>query len=110
MQNGALLGHVDLFARKHRVYVFPQTGLLRKLNQQPDRVGRDTVLRIVEVQTQSLHREAFTALRIVGEKLPEMYGSKFRTMLVQRGPCRPVPKRSDGVRGLRICHFLFMRL
>jgi hypothetical protein len=25
-------------------------------------------------------------------------------MLVQRGPCRPVPKRSDGVRGLRICH------
>ena len=61
------------------------------------RLAGDAVLRVVEVQTQRLQREAFTALRIFGEKLPEVYVSNFRTMLIQRGPCRPVPKRNDAV-------------
>ena len=44
MKNGALLGHVDPVARKHRVYVFAQTGLLRKLNQN----GAVAVIRFFE--------------------------------------------------------------
>ena len=92
MENGALLGDVDLVAREHGVDVMPQAGLFGKLNQKTYRLGRDSVLRVVEVQTQSLQREAFAALRIVGEKLPEMYVADFRKMLIQRGPCRPVPR------------------
>ena len=110
MKDGPLLGHVDLVARKHRVYVFAQTGLLRKLNQQTDRVGRDTVLRIVKVQSQSFQREAFAALRVAGEKPPEVYVLNFYKMLVQRGPSRPVPKRRDGVHGSRSFHFIYAAL
>jgi len=72
MKNGTVLGHVDFFAGKHGVYVCSQTRLLRKINQQTERIGRDAVLRIVEVQSQSLQRKAFAASRVIGEKLAEV--------------------------------------
>lgn len=36
MQNGALLGDIDLVTLEHRVDVPAQAGLLRKLNEQSD--------------------------------------------------------------------------
>ena len=72
MQNGALLGDVDLVAREHGVDVLAQTGLLRKLDEQAHGLAGDSVLRVVEVQTHGLQREAFAALRILREELPKM--------------------------------------
>ena len=72
MQNGALLGDVDFFAREHGVDVLAQAGLLRELKEQADRLAGDPVLRVVEVETQGLQREMFAALRILGEELPKV--------------------------------------
>ena len=72
MQNGALLGDVDLIAREHSVDVLAQAGLLRKLQEQPHGLAGDAVLRVVEVETQGLQREAFATLGILGEELPKV--------------------------------------
>ena len=72
MQNGALFGDVDLVAREHGVDVLAQAGLLRKLKQQPHRLAGDAVLRVIEVETQGLQREAFATLGILGEELPKV--------------------------------------
>ena len=72
MQDGAPLGDVDLLAPKHGVDVLAQPGLLRKLKSRRIVSLGDSVLRVVEVQTDGLQREMFAALGIVGEELPEV--------------------------------------
>ena len=100
MQNRALLGDVDLVAREHGVDVLAQAGLLRKLEEQPDCFAGDSVLRVVEVETQGLQREAFAALGILREELPKMQTADLGAMLLQRVPGRPVAERNDGVRAV----------
>ena len=72
MQNGALLGNVDLVTSEHGVDVLAKAGLLRQLKQQSRRFAGDSVLRVVEVETHGLQREALAALRILREELPEV--------------------------------------
>ena len=99
MQNGALLGDVDLVAREHGVDVLAQTGLLRKLKEQADGLAGDSVLRVIEVETQGLQREAFAALGILREELPKVQIADLGAMLLQRVPGRPVTERNDAVCG-----------
>jgi len=49
-----------------------QTGLLGKVEKQAEGFVRDAVFREVEVQTQSLQREAFAAMRIVCKELSKV--------------------------------------
>ena len=72
MQDGALLGDVDLLAPKHGVDAGPQAGFLRKLHKESERLIRDAVLRVVEVDTSGLGRQALPAFRVVCEEFSEM--------------------------------------
>ena len=72
MQNSPVFGHIDLFAvniasmRRRR----PEDSA--KCVEEANGLAGDAVLRIVEIETDGLHGEAFAALRILGEELPEV--------------------------------------
>ena len=56
VQDGAVLGDVDVLAGEHRVDPLPQPRLLGQRDKQPERLVRDPVLRVVEVETRRLER------------------------------------------------------
>ena len=51
VQDGPLLGHVDLLAREHRIDPRAQPGLFGELQQQIQRFVGDAVLRVVEIDS-----------------------------------------------------------
>ena len=63
VQHRALLGDVDLVAAEHRLDALAQPGLLGQLQQQPQGLVGDPVLRIVEIDAGRLDREPLAALR-----------------------------------------------
>ena len=109
VQDGPLLGDVDLLTPEHGVDVRPQAGLLCQLQQQPERLVGNAVFRIVEVNADSFNRQAFAARRIVREELAQMQLSEFRVM---GDECLPGCERGEwrnivatGMRGLGAEHF-----
>ena len=98
VQHRALLGDVDLVAAEHRIATLRHAALLRELQQQPHGLVGDAVLRIVEVQSGALCRQAFATARIIGEELPQVH---VLDLLVMRGKCLP---RRRLVWPPRICH------
>ena len=72
MQDRTLFCDVDLFTPEHRIDSRLQTGFFGQLNQQPERFLRDEILRVIQVNAQSLNRETFTSLGIVSKEIPEM--------------------------------------
>ena len=73
VQHGAVLGEVDLVAAEHGVDALragPHSSA--ELEQQPQRLVGDAVLRVVEIDAGGLGREPFAALGVVGEELPQM--------------------------------------
>ncbi len=98
MQDGTLFGDVDLVATEHRVTAFGDAALLRELQQQTNRLVRDAVLRIVQIQTRTFDCQAFTTPRIVGEQLPQMHVLDLLVVRLQRVPRRRL------VRPLHVCH------
>src|SRR5579863_10286224 len=108
MENGPPFGDVDLLASKHGVDTLTQAGLLCKLDEQPDRLIGNAVLRIIEVETCCVKREALGALRILSEELAEMYLLDIRVMCLKCLPRRALAERGDD--GLRLGvggHFSF---
>ena len=95
MQDGPLLGDVDLFAPEHGVDAGPQAGLLRQLQKEPERFVGDAVLRVVEVDAGGLNGHPLPALGIVREKLPKMQGPDFLVMGFEGLPCRECSDRRD---------------
>ncbi len=87
VQDGALLGDVDLVAPKHGVDARPQTGFLGQLEKQFESVVSDAVLGVVEVDADSLGLQALAALGVVGEKLAEVQFLDFSIVVLQRPPC-----------------------
>jgi len=81
VQDGTLLGDVDLVALKHRVDARAQAGLLGELQQQRQGLIRDPVLRVVEEDANGLRRQALAAPRVVGEEPSEM---QLADLLVMR--------------------------
>jgi hypothetical protein len=73
MQNGPLLGHVDLLTAKHRGNAPAQTTLLSKAHEQSDCLLSDTILRVVEVNAGGVGREALATPGILGEELFQMH-------------------------------------
>ena len=64
---------VDLLAAEHRVAPFDHTAFVGKLQQQPDRLVGDAVLRVVQDTARRLRREALATARVVGEQLPQRH-------------------------------------
>ena len=93
MQNGAAFGGVDYLAGKHRVAPLRHAALVRQPQQQPQRLIRDAVLRVVEEQARPLGREAFGAAGIVGEQRAQMHVLDLRMMRRQRLPGSCVGQR-----------------
>ena len=63
VQDGAVLGDVDLVAAEHGVDARAQAGLLGQLQQQLERLVGDAVLRVVEEEADGLERHPLAALR-----------------------------------------------
>ena len=63
VEDGPVLGDVDLLAREHRVDAGPQPGPLGEREEQPHGLVGDAVLRVVEVDAVDLEREALAAGR-----------------------------------------------
>ena len=72
VQDGTVLGDVDLVAAEHGVDAVAQTRPVRERDEQAERLVGDAVLRVVEVDTVDLDGELLTALGIVGEQVAEV--------------------------------------
>ncbi len=72
VQDGPLLGNVDLLPPKHGIDTGPQAGFLGQLQQELHRLVGDAVLRVIEVDADGLGGQALPAFGVVREELPEM--------------------------------------
>jgi hypothetical protein len=93
VQDGTLLGDVDLLAMEQAVDVRPQIGLLGELQEELERLVGDAVLRVVQEDADGLGGQALAAPRIVGEELPEMQTTDRPGVGFEGLPCRPLGER-----------------
>ncbi len=93
VQDGTVLGDVDLLAGEHRVDVVAQTGLFGEVEQRPHRLGLDPVLRIVEVDPDGIGGEALSTIGVRGEQLPQVDIAQRVVLAAQCLPGRTVGQR-----------------
>jgi hypothetical protein len=87
MQHGAIFGHVDLVAAKHRVDTLAQVALLSQLQQQLQRLICDSMLGIVEVKPQVIDDQAVAASRVLVEKVAQVNRLNSFGVFAQFVPC-----------------------
>jgi hypothetical protein len=68
VQDGTILGHVDVIASEHGRDPLGQAGALRQRSQEPERLVGHEVLRVVQVQVADLQGHALAAVRVSGEQ------------------------------------------
>ena len=88
VQHGAAFRGVDLLAGEHRIAPLRHAALFGQLQQQPQRLVGDAVLRVVEEQARAFGREALRPAGIVGEQLAQMHVLDLRMMRRKRLPGR----------------------
>jgi hypothetical protein len=93
MEYGAVLGDVELIATKHRIDAVAQTAFFGECDEQPERFVGDTVLRIIKIYSDLVHRKALAAMRIGGEELPQMNVLDLLVMPLKRLPRRALRER-----------------
>ena len=84
VEDGAILGDVDLLAAEHRLDAPAQVAIPGQLEQKVERIGGNAVLRIIEVETHRLGLQPFASLRVVREQIAQM---QRLNLLVMRGEC-----------------------
>src|SRR5216683_5945291 len=104
MQDGALLGDVDLITGKHRVDMCAQAGFLSQPQQEAHRLVRNAMLRVVEVKARGLDREALATTRVLAEERAHMDVADLLVVILQRFPSGPSGERR-GFRGHRLSPF-----
>ncbi len=72
VQDGPLFGNVDLLAGEHRIDPRAEPGLLGQFQQQSQRFVGNAVLRVVEVESGCLDRQALAALGVLSKELAQM--------------------------------------
>ena len=90
MQNRAVLGDVDALAAEHGVHALAQPTFVRQPQEQTQRLAREAVFRVVEVQTDRLEGETIAALGVVGEQLSQMDVTQGGLMRLQCPPGGPL--------------------
>jgi hypothetical protein len=95
VKHRAVLGHVDLVAAEHGVDASAQPGALGQIEQQPQGLVGDEVLRVVEAESRRLEVQPLTPMRIFGEEIPKMTVLDPATVLIERLP----GGTTDGRRG-----------
>ena len=88
MEDGAVLGRVDPVAAEHRLRALAQPRLLGELEEQPQRLVGDAVLRVVEVDAGALGGETLAARRVLGEEVAQVCLADLRVVALERLPGR----------------------
>ena len=86
MEHGAVLGHVDPVAAEHRLRPLGEAGLLRQLEEEPQCLVGDAVLRVVEVEAGALSREALAARGVIREQIAKVEVADPGVVLLERPP------------------------
>ena len=84
--DGAVLGHVDVLAREHRVDAGAQPGRVGETAKQGERVVAHPVLRVVHRDPGRLRDEALAPGRIGGEEVADLHVRDLPVVALQRGP------------------------
>jgi hypothetical protein len=95
MQDGSLLGDIDLFAPKHGVNTGVQAGFLGELQEKLERCVRDAILRVIQIDAQGLDGQAFAARRIIREQLAKMQFPDLLEMGFEGLPSRALSEGWD---------------
>src|SRR5207302_281302 len=73
VEDGAVLGEVDLFAVEHGVAALGEIRLVGKVDQQAHRVTGDAVLGIVEIESKRVDGEFLGALRALKQNSNQLH-------------------------------------
>ena len=90
VQDGPLLGDVDLLPPKHGIDSGPQAGFLRQLQEELHRLVGDAVLGVIEVDADGLGGQALAALGVFREESSKMQLPDLLVMGFEGLPCRPL--------------------
>ncbi len=101
VQDGAVLGGVDLVAAEHRVPQLGHAGGLGQLAQQAEGLVRHQLLGVVHVQVTDLQGVAAAALGVGGEQLAQVRLAEFRPVLPEGRPLRGAVQGGAALGGLR---------
>ncbi len=96
VQHGALFGGVDLFAGEHGVNARLESAFLGQLEQQLQRLFRDAVLRVIEVDALGFGNEFRAARRIILEQVAQMFRVDLLVMGGKRLPGWELSQRRLG--------------
>ncbi|GIW05419.1 MAG: hypothetical protein KatS3mg060_0224 [Dehalococcoidia bacterium] len=89
VEDRAVLGDVDRVAAEHRVDALPQTARVREGDKEPDRLVGQPVLRVVEVDADTLGDQPLATLRICSEQIAQVDILHPLVMRLERLPFRP---------------------
>ncbi len=93
VEDGAVLGRVDPVAAEHRLGALAQARLLGQLEEEPQRLVGDAVLRVVEVDAGALGGEPLAAGRVLGEEVAQVCRADLGVVALERRPGRPFAQR-----------------
>src|SRR4029077_11257368 len=95
MQNGPVLGKVDPLAAKHRIDPLSQSGLLRELHEELNRLIRDSILRVIEIDPRGFGRKPPAAFAIIREQIPQMQAAGLSVVQFEALPGGSLCERSS---------------
>ena len=90
VERRAILRHVHVLAAEHGLDALAQPALVCELQEQTHRVVGDPVLRVIQVQSSSVQREAIRAPGIGGEQLAQVQATDLGAMPLERSPGWPL--------------------
>src|SRR6266516_4863914 len=93
VEDGPVLGDVDPLSSEHGVPPLREPALLGEPEQQTDRLVRDPVLRIVEIEAGAFRDEPLPTHGIAGEELAEVPLADRRVVPLERRPGGARPER-----------------
>ena len=92
VQDGAVLGDIDVLAAKHRVAAFGDAALLRELGEQLHRLVGDPVLREVEEEAGALGDQPLAPAWVLGEQITQVPPADLTVVLLESLPRRAFPE------------------
>jgi hypothetical protein len=72
VKDRAVFGHVDVFAREHRVTAFGHAGLLGEFDEESQSLVGDELLGVIKVEVLDFEMKPLSASGILVEKFPQM--------------------------------------
>ena len=92
VEDGPVLGDVDVLAAEHRVAPLGDAASAGELDEQPERLVGDAVLRIVQEETGALGDQPLAAIRILGEEVAQVPLPDLGVVLLESLPGRLLPE------------------